>query len=205
MLLCVLLCFWETYLKGCWNHLIFKSQSVFCPWYVQIFFCQKAAQKRVVRDGLCLKNNLVQYILQCSVQFLKLFPHHCCPQGQHTASLCVHSDVKAWYIHYPEGTFHVCLKVSSPMKLKPLSHCKEASTGLDDLPEEGCWSEWDPLSLSEIRPPCLFTSHFILVKLWTIRSCLEDKLNCASLVSSSPLSPCPSCNNILKSQSLKWL
>lgn len=133
------------------------------------------------------------------------FPHHWRPQGQHTTAVCVHSDSRAWYIHYPEGIFHLCLKVLSPMKLKPLSHCKETSMGLYDLPEGGCWSEWDPLSLSEIRPPCLFTSHFILVKLWTIQSCLEDKLNCASLVSSSPLSPSPSCNNILKSQSLKWL
>lgn len=118
-----------------------------------------------------------------------LFPHHWCLQGQHTTSLCVHSDIRDWSIHYPKGMFHLCLKVSSSMKLSILSHCKEKRMGLYDLPEEGCWSEWDPLSLSEIRSPCLFTNPFILVKLWMILSCLEDKLKCASLVSSSPSLP----------------
>lgn len=134
-----------------------------------------------------------------------LFPHHWCPQGQHTTALCVHSDIRAWYIHYPEGTFHLCLKVSSPMKLKPLSHCKEKIWAYMTFQKKAAGQNGTPLSLSEIWPPCLFASHFILVKLWMIWSCLDDKLNCASLVSSSPLSPCPSCNNILKSQSLKWL
>lgn len=144
-------------------------------------------------------------ILQCPIQFLALFSLTTGIPKDGTTALYVHLDIRTWYIHYPKGMFHVCLKVLSPMKFKPLSHCKETNMGLYDLPEEGCWSEWDPLSLSEIQPPCLFTSHFILVKLWMIWSCLEDKLSCDSLVSSSPLSPCPSCNNILKSQSLKWL
>ena len=74
MLVCVLLFSWENYLKGCWNHLIFKSQSVFCSSYVQGFFYQKAGQKRVVRGRLCLRNSLTQYILQCSnTKFLPLF------------------------------------------------------------------------------------------------------------------------------------
>lgn len=192
--------FWETYLRDV--ETISKSQSFFLV--CADFLLPKDSPKKGTERMTLSKEQFNAIIVFNTVPSTR-FPHHWCPQGQHRTSLCVHSDIRAWSIHYPQGLFHLCLRVSSPMKLKPLSHCKGTRMGSYDLPEEGCWSEWDPLSLSEIRPPCLFTSRFILVKLWMTLSCLEDKLNCASLVSSSPLSPCPSCNNIFKSQSLKWL
>lgn len=39
--------------------------------------------------------------------------------------MCVHSDIRAWYVHYPKGMFHLYLKVLSPMKLKHLTAKKK--------------------------------------------------------------------------------
>lgn len=159
-----------------------------------------------MREWIYPKNSLMQHILQCSLWFLALFSltTHVPKDSTQLLCVCIQTSELGKFI-IPRVLFIYVWRCRVLWNSSLSLTAKKQVWAYMTFQKKAAGQNGTPLSLSEIRPPCLFTSHFILVKLWTIWSCLEDKLNCASLVSSSPLSPSPSCNNILKSQSLKWL